>query len=337
MTARRRNDDEQVDLATAVSLFVDVRQGYSLEEFLNHDDLLAHLENAIDQRGLGCSVEAVLRPLFTERRREAGLPETTREFPHPALDEALRREIDALSVRFREEHEDKTIESLLIAPASRAELTAELRGIGVPEDLLPTARRAAQNVTKTKARLAEAKTYAAQGGGRSRLAVLPLPPPNENLPVIEKVLASISDTEPAAAEVARRVLAELKARDGQAVFRTNVLLVYGQRCAVTGCSTAAALQAAHIQPFDGMHAHRITNGLPLRADIHNLFDADLLGVDPDTKQIHLHPEITEAGDYADIARASLALPVHSAATPEDAALRERWKRFTARCDKPLKT
>lgn len=337
MTARRRNDDDQVDLATAVSLFEEVRQGYSLEEFLNHDDLLNDLAGAIEQRNLGCSVEAVLRPLFTERRREAGLPETTREFPHPVLDDALRREIDALAVRFREEHDDKTIESLLIAPASRAQLTAALLEIGVPEDLLPTARRAAQNVTKTKARLAEAKAYVAQGGGRPRLAVLPLPPPDKSISIIEKWLAAIPINEPATAESARRVVAELKARDGQAVFRTNVLLMYGQRCAVSGCATAAALQAAHIEPFDGMHSHRLTNGLPLRADIHNIFDADLLGVDPDTKRIHLHPEITKAGDYADIEGKVLALPLHSAATPEDAALRQRWKRFAARCDKPLTT
>lgn len=335
MTARRRNEDEQGDLATAVSLFEEVRQGYSLEEFLNHDDLLNDLAAAIEQRGLSCSVEAVLRPLFTERRREAGLPETTNEFPHRAIDDPLRREVDALAVRFREEHGDKTIENLLIDPATRSQLTFELRAIGVPEGLLPTARRAAQNVTKTKARLAEAKAYAAAGGGRPAVSVVPLPPPSKGIPIIEKALAAIAAQEPASVEPARRVLAELKVRDGQAVFRANVLMVYGNRCAVSGCSTAAALQAAHIEAFSGMHSHRISNGLPLRADLHNLFDADLLGIDPDTKQIHLHPEIATAGDYANIDGATLALPLHGAATPDDAALRARWKRFTMRRKMPL--
>lgn len=335
MTPRRRHDDEQVDLETAVALFEGVRQGYSLEEFLNHDDLLNDLTDAISQLGLDCSTEAVLRRLFTERRREAGLPETTREFPHPAIDEPLRREIDALAVRFREEHDDKTIESLLIAPAPRAELTAAFRGLGVPDELLPTARRAAQNVTKTKARLAEAKAYAAQGGGRLRLSVPTFPALDKSIPIIENWVATVTEQEPTAAETARRVLAEIKARDGQLGFRTNVLLAYGRRCAISGCSTAAALEAAHIEPFDGMHSHRITNGVLLRADIHNLFDADLLGIDPDTKRIHLHPEITKAGDYADVDGSFLAAPMESFAMPEDAALRQRWERFTARCDRPL--
>lgn len=337
MSGGRRKEDLPVDLSTALELFERVRQGYSLEEFLNHDDLLEDLAAAIEQRGLQCSGEEVLRPLFTERRREAGLPETTHEFAHSALDDELRREVDALAVRFREEHNDKTIESLLIDPLTRTELTLALRSIGVPEKLLPTARRAAQNVTKTKARLAAAKAYAAQGGGRPSPSLQPLPAPDPGLSVLDSELAAISAKAPAIVETARRVLAEMKARDGQSVFRSNVLALYGSRCAVSGCSTAAALQAAHIEPFDGAHTHRISNGLPLRADLHNLFDADLLGINPDTKRIHLHPEITKAGDYADIDGVVLAAPLHAAANPEEGALRERWKRFNARRNASLGT
>lgn len=337
MNARRRNEDDHADLATAASLFEEVRQGYSLEEFLNHDDLLNDLAGAITRHGLDFSVEAVLRPLFKERRREAGLPETTREFPHAVIDDDLRREVDALAVRFREEHNDRTIEGLLIDPVTRSELTDALRAAGVPDELLPTARRAAQSVTKTKARLAEAKAYAAQGGGRPSLSLRPMPPPDEGLSALEKELAAVAAKAPATLEAARRVLAELNARDGQAVFRSNVLVVYGSRCAISGCSTAAALQAAHIEPFAGMRSHRLTNGLPLRADLHTLFDADLLGIEPNTKRIHVHPEITKAGDYTDIDGVLLAQPLHSIAAPEDRALQERWARFSLRCNTPLKT
>ena len=330
MAPGQGQDDGTADLTTAIDIFEQVRRGYSFEEFLNHDDLRSDMRNKIEARGLSCSVENVLWPLFAERRHEAGLPESKKEYPHPSLDDSLRREIDALAVRFREEHGDKTIERLLVDTVTRAELTTALLAIGVPQHLLPTARRAAQNVTKTKERL-----YAAQGGGRPKATVLPLPPPNPQIAVVEKALAALAATQPAAAEAARRVLRELKARDGQPVFRANVVAIYGGKCAISGCGTLAALQAAHIEPFKGPDSHRITNGMPLRADLHNLFDADLLGIEPKTGRVHVHPDIRKNGDYAELDGMSISLPLQAQATPETKAMQDRWHRFLQRCEKPL--
>ncbi len=335
MVPGQGQDDGTVDLATAIQIFEQVRRGYSFEEFLNHDDLRSDMQNAIEARGLSCSVEDLLWPLFAERRHEAGLPESKKEYPHPSLDDSLRREIDALAVRFREEHGDKTIERLLIDCATRAELTAALLALGVPQHLLPTARRAAQNVTKTKERLAAAKLYAAQGGGRPKATVLPLPPPNPQIAVVEKALAALAVTQPAAAEAARRVLRELKARDGQPVFRANVLAVYGGKCAISGCGTLAALQAAHIEPFVGPDSHRITNGMALRADLHSLFDTDLLGIEPKTGRVYVHPDIQKNGDYPELDGISISAPIHAQAAPEKKAMEARWKSFQQRCGLPL--
>lgn len=335
MVPGQGQDDGTADLTTAIDIFEQVRRGYSFEEFLNHDDLRSDMRNTIEARGLSCSVENVLWPLFAERRHEAGLPESKKEYPHPSLDDSLRREIDSLAVRFREEHGDKTIERLLVDTVTRAELTTALLAIGVPQHLLPTARRAAQNVTKTKERLAAAKLYAAQGGGRPKATVLPLQPPNPQIAIVEKALAALAATQPAAAEAARRVLRELKARDGQPVFRANVLALYGGKCAISGCGTLAALQAAHIEPFKGPDSHRITNGMPLRADLHNLFDADLLGIEPKTGRVHVHPDIRKNRDYAELDGMSISLPLHAQATPETKAMQDRWHRFQQRCEKPL--
>ena len=335
MAPGQGQDDGTVDLTTAIDIFEQVRRGYSFEEFLNHDDLRSDMRNAIEARGLSCSVENVLWPLFAERRHEAGLPESKNEYPHPSLDDSLRREIDALAVRFREEHGDKTIERLLVDTVTRAELTTALLAIGVPQHLLPTARRAAQNVSKTKERLAAAKLYAAQGGGRPKATLLPFPPPNPQITVVEKALAALAATQPAAAEAARRVLRELKARDGQTVFRANVLALYGGKCAISGCGTLAALQAAHIEPFVGPDSHRITNGMPLRADLHNLFDTDLLGIDPVKGHVHFHPEIRKNGDYAELEGTSISPPLHPHAAPETKAIEDRWQRFQERCERPL--
>ncbi|MEV1074661.1 HNH endonuclease [Micromonospora parva] len=83
----------------------------------------------------------------------------------------------------------------------------------------------------------------------------------------------------AAAEGRRRRLAEVTARQGQADFRRRLMEAYGNRCAITGCDTEAALQAAHIDPYDGPATNQVNNGLLLRADLHNLLDRGLIWID----------------------------------------------------------
>ncbi|MDG9675177.1 HNH endonuclease [Micromonospora sp. DH14] len=83
----------------------------------------------------------------------------------------------------------------------------------------------------------------------------------------------------AAAEGRRRRLVEVTARQGQADFRRRLMEAYGNRCAITGCDTEAALQAAHIDPYDGPATNQVNNGLLLRADLHNLLDRGLIWID----------------------------------------------------------
>lgn len=78
-------------------------------------------------------------------------------------------------------------------------------------------------------------------------------------------------------------------RDGQTDFRAIVLRAYG-RCAVSGCPDEPALQAAHIIPYVDRRSNRIENGLCLRADIHCLFDLDLLRID-ESLTIRLAPAV----------------------------------------------
>ncbi|RZU73663.1 HNH endonuclease [Micromonospora kangleipakensis] len=77
----------------------------------------------------------------------------------------------------------------------------------------------------------------------------------------------------------RRRLAQVTARQGQAEFRRRLLEAYDGKCAISGCDVPEVLQAAHIDPYDGPSTNRITNGLLLRADLHNLFDAGRLWID----------------------------------------------------------
>ena len=68
-------------------------------------------------------------------------------------------------------------------------------------------------------------------------------------------------------------------RAGQPKFRRDVLRAYGYRCCISGESERAALQGAHIQPYVNEASHHVQNGLPLRLDLHALFDDGLLAID----------------------------------------------------------
>ncbi|GAB2481054.1 hypothetical protein GCM10027063_23980 [Promicromonospora xylanilytica] len=95
-------------------------------------------------------------------------------------------------------------------------------------------------------------------------------------------------------------------RQGQSAFRDLLLKAYNGRCAVTGSDVPAALQAAHIERYDGASTNLVTNGLLLRADIHNLFDLGLLWLD-NGYTIHLAAELATS-QYRKLAGKKIRLP-----------------------------
>jgi uncharacterized protein YjbI with pentapeptide repeats len=86
-------------------------------------------------------------------------------------------------------------------------------------------------------------------------------------------------------------------RQGQPKFRADIFGAYQKRCAITGCTIEAVLEAAHIYPHCLTRNNKISNGILLRRDLHELFDRDLLKIDPVTRQVILDPSIQEAKDY----------------------------------------
>lgn len=73
----------------------------------------------------------------------------------------------------------------------------------------------------------------------------------------------------------------VRPRLGQASFRLAVLEAYERRCAITGERSLPVVEAAHIRPYSAGGEHAVPNGLPLRRDIHRLFDLGFVGVRPD--------------------------------------------------------
>lgn len=121
------------------------------------------------------------------------------------------------------------------------------------------------------------------------------------------------------------VLRQIRQRRGQRSFRDSLLSVFMHRCAVTGCVVPDLLEAAHIHPYRGPQDNHLSNGLLLRTDVHTLFDLHLLGIDPDTLTVFLHPCLRNS-EYASLAGRRIASPV---GVPSSAALKWRWDRFMA--------
>lgn len=119
-------------------------------------------------------------------------------------------------------------------------------------------------------------------------------------------------------------------RPEQPRFRRALELAYGARCCITGCSVGAVIEAAHIAPYDPERQEQASNGLLLRADLHALFDAGYLAIDPETRKVHFSPEALTWPEYAQLhACTTLRAPQpgHEAAAPSASALRPRWIEF----------
>ena len=92
------------------------------------------------------------------------------------------------------------------------------------------------------------------------------------------------------------VLKTIKIRQGQSEFRRVLLEEFNYRCAITGCLIEKVLEAAHIVPHKEETNYHASNGLILRADIHTLYDLELLKIDEDGK-VFIDQELIDDKNY----------------------------------------
>ncbi|AQX85141.1 HNH endonuclease [Elizabethkingia bruuniana] len=111
-------------------------------------------------------------------------------------------------------------------------------------------------------------------------SILPSITPDEGYTKKEAEQYTISDQDER--EVIQRAI---KLRRGQQNFRKKLLKKYNNTCVITGCKITDILEAAHINPYKGNQDNHVSNGLLLRADIHTLFDLNLLGINPENLRI----------------------------------------------------
>ena len=86
------------------------------------------------------------------------------------------------------------------------------------------------------------------------------------------------------------------------------------------------LQAAHISPYNGAKSNHVSNGIPLRADVHTLFDLGLLGIDPETKSVTVASSLVGT-EYEKYAGTVLAEPLKKHHQPAKAALQMKLELF----------
>lgn len=85
------------------------------------------------------------------------------------------------------------------------------------------------------------------------------------------------------------------------------------------------LEAAHIQPHAEEPNYSVTNGLLLRADIHTLFDLNLLSVDSRLR-IRLAPTLLKS-EYKEFEGKPLKEPAIVSEMPSSFALDKRYQEF----------
>lgn len=116
-----------------------------------------------------------------------------------------------------------------------------------------------------------------------------------------------------------------RARRGQARFKEKLLEVYEGQCCITGCGVRQVLEACHIEAHYLKGNNHSSNALLLRADIHDLFDLNMIAIEPGSLVVHVSPALKDTEYRAFHGTILRARKDHK--VPDSRALEERWKRF----------
>ncbi|MBE9005655.1 HNH endonuclease [Fortiea sp. LEGE XX443] len=124
------------------------------------------------------------------------------------------------------------------------------------------------------------------------------------------------------ADACEKITVSIARRQGQQKFRQSLLEVYFGRCAITNFDAEAALEAAHIIPYIETENNEPSNGLLLRADLHTLFDLNLITINPETMKVHIHPTLQKTA-YRTIEGKEIQVPEDETRRPNKQFLKQR--------------
>lgn len=123
----------------------------------------------------------------------------------------------------------------------------------------------------------------------------------------------------------QRALRSIKSRRGQPEFRSKLLAAYEGKCCFTGCDVIEILEAAHIRSHSEETDYSHSNGLLLRADIHTLFDLNMIAVD-ELRRIKVSPNL-KGSEYWRLDGQPIRLPAKLSESPSFHALGFRAKQL----------
>lgn len=115
----------------------------------------------------------------------------------------------------------------------------------------------------------------------------------------------------------------IKPRLGQGAFRIGVTDAYQRTCAISGGKVLPALDAAHIRPYALGGTHDISNGILLRRDIHSVFDAGYVTIDPQHRFVvseRVKTDFNNGNEYRRLHGSVLTVPEEFSNRPDCAAL-----------------
>ena len=116
-------------------------------------------------------------------------------------------------------------------------------------------------------------------------------------------------------------------RQGAVKFRRIVLEAYGSVCAITGCDVVQVLEAAHIKPYNGIDTNHVQNGILLRADIHTLFDLELIAIEPTKLRVKFSKCLRSTPQYKKYHGREIRTPKRRDQWPNEEVLKTRWEQF----------
>ena len=130
--------------------------------------------------------------------------------------------------------------------------------------------------------------------------------------------------EEASNDVLDKMQIVINKRKNQSHFRKNLLKVYENKCSITNTEITSVLQAAHIISHSESGNNESTNGILLRADLHILFDENLLLIHPKKLTVHLHPDLKNT-NYSIFESKKIRQRIDNK-NPDEKYLMEKWNK-----------
>jgi hypothetical protein len=119
----------------------------------------------------------------------------------------------------------------------------------------------------------------------------------------------------------------IQKRQGQEKFRNALITYYEGRCAISGCEVTGVLEAAHVEPYCLSKNNNPRNGILLRADLHTLFDLNLIVIHPYSKKLEIKPVLLLSEDYKKFNGITLPSYQDNIWSPDDAYLKWRYLNY----------